>query len=207
MPASAEPSVESSASICEFWFGTQAEDRLVAAERAKLWWAKDAAVDAVIRQRFAEWVDKAAHGELDGWLATPAGRLALILLTDQFPRNIHRDSAQAFACDALACAWCRDGLVDGAHLALRPIERVFFYLPLEHSERLEDQERSLALFQELAQDMAGEDRPVFDGFVNFAVRHRDIIERFGRFPHRNCILGRLSTPEEVAFLQQPGSSF
>lgn len=193
--------------IHAFWFGSNPDDAALAAERAKLWWAKDAGVDAEMRRRFASCVADAASGRLDAWLATPRGRLALILVTDQFPRNIYRDTAQAFHYDALARRWSGDGIRDGVHLSLRPIERVFFYLPFEHSESLDDQAVSLQLFGELAISARPEHKAVFDGFLRFAQRHHEIVARFGRFPHRNRILGRASTPEEQAFLQQKGSSF
>ncbi len=193
--------------IHAFWFGSNPDDAAVAAERAKLWWAKDAAVDAEMRRRFASCVADAASGRLDAWLATPCGRLTLILVTDQFPRNIYRDTAQAFHYDALALAWSKDGIRDGVHLSLRPIERVFFYLPLEHAEALDDQVQSLQLFSELVANAKPEHKAMFDGFLRFAQRHHEIIARFGRFPHRNRILDRTSTPEEQAFLQRKGSSF
>ncbi|HEY0844597.1 MAG TPA: DUF924 family protein [Noviherbaspirillum sp.] len=190
-------------SIRDFWFGASQDDATVAAEQSSLWWTKHPDTDRRIRERFEPWLQKAAAGELDHWAAMPRGRLALILLTDQFPRNMYRNTPQAFAFDALARRWCMEGLRDGADRQLRPIERVFFYLPLEHAESLEDQERAVSLFRALA-EQAG---PGFDGYLNYAIRHRDVIARFGRFPHRNRILGRVSTPEEAAFLTEPGSSF
>lgn len=208
------PAAETPASICRFWFGTTLDDdgkardaATVAAAHSKLWWRKQPETDRAIRQRFATTLARAAAGELDAWAATPQGRLALILVTDQFPRNIHRHSAQAFAYDPLARAWCLDGLACGADMALRPIERVFFYLPLEHSESLPDQDRGIALFDALAAQADAKSRPPFDDFATFARRHRDVIARFGRFPHRNESLGRRSTDVEVAFLREPGSSF
>ena len=120
---------------------------------------------------------------------------------------MYRDTAQAFAYDGLARTWCTEGLAIGIDQELRPIERVFFYLPLEHAESLEDQDRCVALFERLLQDVPPGQRPVFEGFYDFALRHRVIIERFGRYPHRNAILGRPSSPEEAAFLQEKGSSF
>lgn len=199
--------MENPASIIEFWFGLDADDKLTADRQAGLWWSKNEALDAAMRERFGPWLDKAAAHQLDGWAATAAGRLALILLTDQFPRNIHRGTPQSFACDALARAWCKEGLREGVQATLRPIERVFFYLPLEHSESLADQEQAVALFAELLDGVPAAQRQTFQGFYDFALRHQEVIRRFGRFPHRNSILGRASTPEEVAFLQQKGSSF
>ncbi|WP_232429535.1 DUF924 family protein [Noviherbaspirillum autotrophicum] len=199
--------METPASIHAFWFGTETDDALVAQERARLWWAKDAQTDREIARRFAACVDKAADGALDGWAASPRGRLALILLTDQFPRNIYRGTPQSFAYDHHALAWCKQGLAAGAHAALRPIERVFFYLPLEHSEAADDQAQAVALFEELVQQAGAARQAVFEGFLDYARRHRDVITRFGRFPHRNRILARQSSADELAFLQQPGSSF
>jgi uncharacterized protein (DUF924 family) len=199
--------MENPATIIEFWFGLDADDKLTADRQAKLWWSKDEALDADMRERFGPWLDQAAAHRLDGWAETAAGRLALILLTDQFPRNIHRGTPQSFAYDALARTWCKEGLREGVQAKLRPIERVFFYLPLEHSESLADQEQAVALFAELLEGVPEAQRETFRGYYDFAVRHREVISRFGRFPHRNQILGRESTPEELVFLQQKGSSF
>lgn len=187
--------------VLEFWFP---RDR----ERAnKLWWGKDAALDAEIRERFGATLAAARAGELDEWAATARGRLALIIVLDQFSRNIHRDSPDSFAADAQARALTKDGLARGHDRELELLERLFFYLPLEHSESLDDQQQCVALMQSLA-DVAGEARQQEVAFyVDYAIRHRDIIARFGRFPHRNAVLGRASTDEELAFLQQPGSSF
>ncbi|RJG04352.1 DUF924 family protein [Noviherbaspirillum sedimenti] len=191
----------------EFWFGFSQSDAELANEKAKLWWRKNPQADAEIRQRFEAWVTKAANRELDAWSRSAAGCLALILLLDQFPRNIYRDTPQAFALDPLALAYCKEGMRNGFDMLLRPIERVFFYLPLEHSESREDQDLAVALFEKLLASVPLPQRPVFAGFLDFAVRHRDIVARFGRFPHRNRILGRPSRPEELEFLQEKGSSF
>lgn len=131
----------------------------------------------------------------------------MILLTDQFPRSIYRDSPRAFAYDAKALAWSLDGVQERVDLKLRSIERVFFYLPLEHAESLQYQEQSVKHFRELLDEVGPDLKPIFQSYLDYAVRHRDIIARFGRFPHRNKILGRKSTPEELAFLALPGSSF
>lgn len=202
--------METPETIGAFWFGAgadDADDAAVAAAQAKLWWAKDAATDALMRQRFESTLALAASGGLASWSGTPQGRLALILLADQFSRNMYRDSAAAFAYDALARAWCKEGLALGVDQRLRPIERVFYYLPLEHSEALDDQDLSVALFARLLQQVPAAQRSAFAGFHDFAERHRAIIQRFGRYPHRNALLGRASTAEEAAFLQEKGSSF
>jgi uncharacterized protein (DUF924 family) len=199
--------METADTILAFWFGNNPDDPSTAQTQAQLWWQKDVQVDAQIEFRFGSDVTKAVNRELDDWLATPRGRLALILLTDQFPRNIYRQTPQAFAGDPLARSWCAEGIQTGFDQQLRPIERVFFYLPLEHSESLADQNRSVLLFQSLAASVEPAYRSTFEYFLDFAIRHRDIIARFGRFPHRNSILGRNSSPAEIAFLNEPNSSF
>ena len=190
-----------------FWFGTHPQDADVIASQSALWWQKQPAVDTEIRKRFAPLVERAATGELDSWLGELRGRLALILLTDQFPRNIWREQAAAFAFDVLALRWAKEALVLGLDTRARPIERVFLYLPLEHSENLADPQHAVRLFDALAASVSSELRPAFDGFLDYARRHLEIIERFGRFPHRNAALGRETTAAEADFLRQPGSRF
>ncbi len=194
--------------LLDFWFGDEADDVLLATRQAPLWWGKSSETDALLASRFGELAEAAAKGSLAHWADAPSGRLALILLLDQLPRNIHRGTPAAFAQDPLARDLCLKGLSIGADKSLSPLERVFFYLPLEHAESREQQARSVALFEALAAEQAGTSaQATFAGFADFARRHQVIIERFGRFPHRNDILGRTSTPEEAAFLQQPGSGF
>jgi uncharacterized protein (DUF924 family) len=193
--------------ILEFWFGSDADDAAVTKERANLWWSKNKETDDKIRRRFETYVILAISEQLKDWLATPRGRLALIILTDQFPRNIYRDAARAFSCDEKALTWCIEGLEQKVDRELRPIERVFFYLPLEHAEYIEHQDLSVKCFGELLSTVPAEQRPIFEEYLDYAVRHRQIIERFGRFPHRNEILGRESTAAEVAFLAERRSSF
>lgn len=193
--------------VLDYWFGQAPGDAQVIAERSALWWDKDEAVDRQIRQRFGGLVEQAANGQLESWRDAPCGLLALIVLTDQFPRNIHRDTPQAFALDPLARALCLDLVHQGMDRDLRPIERIFAWLPLEHSESAVDQASCVALMQALADAVGDELRSTFESYVEYARQHQRIIERFGRFPHRNAILGRISTAEETAFLQTPGSSF
>jgi uncharacterized protein (DUF924 family) len=194
-------------SILDYWFGANADDGAVAKEKSALWWKSDPAVDEELRSNFADAVESAGRNELEDWTSTPQGLLALILLCDQLPRNIHRNTPRAFAFDPIARTHCRDGIARGFDIRLRPIERVFHYLPLEHSESVADQDDSVRLFSDLANNAGAQTRELFGGYLRFAERHREIIERFGRFPHRNRILGRDSTAEEIAFLQTPGSSF
>lgn len=194
--------------LLTFWFGEESDDVTRAKRQAPLWWGKNSATDALLASRFGDQASAAAAGDLAHWAESAEGRLALILLLDQLPRNIHRGTPAAFAQDAKARDLCLKGLSLGADLALPPLERVFFYLPLEHAESREQQARSVTLFEGLAAEQAdGPARETFVGFADFARRHQVIVERFGRFPHRNAILGRASTEEEAAFLLQPGSGF
>jgi uncharacterized protein (DUF924 family) len=197
----------STEAILDCWFGSDAEDAIVASKKGGLWWKSDPAVDDDLRARFSNLVEKGGRNELDEWASTPRGLLALILLSDQFPRNIHRNTPRAFEFDPIARAHCRAGIARGFDARLRPIERVFHYLPLEHSESRTDQDDSVRLFSDLASNAGAGTKELFAGYLRFAERHREIVERFGRFPHRNRILGRESTAEEIAFLQTPGSSF
>ena len=181
--------------VLDFWFG--APDSDIFGERRECWFKADPEFDARIRSRFEYAVEIAADGGHDPLAITAEGALALIILLDQFPRNLYRGSARAFATDpkALAVAWA--AVAAGHDRVLNSVQRCFVYLPFEHSEDLADQDRSVRLFEALGDAE----------FLDFAVRHRDIIAQFGRFPHRNAILGRDSTAAEAAFLEQPGSSF
>lgn len=195
------------ADILRFWFGARAPGAPVDAERFALWFMKSPETDGVIRARFEADVLAAAAGERDAWGGSAEGALALIVLLDQFPRNIYRDAPRAFAFDSQALALSLDGQARGLDLALDVPERGFFYLPMEHAESAEMQERSVAAFARLAASAPPEHAALAANFHDYAIRHRDVIARFGRYPHRNAILGRPSTPEEIEFLKQPGSSF
>lgn len=161
------------------------------------WFKRDEAFDARIRERFAGLIGTVAAMPVETATASDRLALAAVIVLDQFPRNIHRGSALAFAQDAMARAFSAAAIEKGFDAGLGTHERLFLYLPLEHSERIEDQERCVALISALGDAE----------LTRYAIAHRDIIARFGRFPHRNATLGRASTPQEVAFLQQPGSSF
>lgn len=174
--------------ILSFWFAPGTRER---------WFTPDPAFDGEIRQRFAAAVGEAIGGGFARWEESPRGSLALLLLLDQFPRNLHRGTADSFAGDARALAVARASLRRGHDLEVPAEQRMFFYLPFEHSEDIADQRRAVELFTRLG-DPVG---------LDYARRHLEIIERFGRFPHRNAALGRTTTPEEAAFLKQPGSSF
>ncbi|MDB5762076.1 MAG: hypothetical protein JWQ21_1071 [Herminiimonas sp.] len=193
--------------IHDFWFGPDANDAAVEQRKSGLWWSKNEESDREIRERFESRLEAAADGRLDDWTKSDKGLLALILLTDQFPRGMYRNTPKAFEFDSLAQAWCLDGLEKGMDRTLRPIERTFFYMPLEHSESQELQEHSVQLFTGLSQEAPADQPNLFRGYLRFALHHRSIIARFGRFPHRNAILGRQSTVDETEFLKGPGSSF
>lgn len=181
--------------VLQFWFGD------IPGERRKAWFVKDPAFDAEIRTRFLELHEAAARGELAEWKDAAESALALIVLTDQFPRNMFRGEGRAFATDPMALATAAHVIASGWDVRMRPVEKMFVYLPYEHSEVLADQERSLELFGPLGAFEATKDTP------DYARRHWEIIKRFGRFPHRNAALGRTDTPEEIEFLKQPGSGF
>jgi len=193
--------------VLQFWFGSGRNPVEIAKQQADLWWGKSPATDAAIHDRFGALRALAVQGELDAWEETSRGRLALILLVDQMSRSLFRDQLEAFTYDYLAQEWCLNGLDLGVDEELQPIERVFFYLPLEHSESRVDQVRSVALFTDLSKRVPDTQRELFASYLDFAKQHHRIVDRFDRFPHRNRILGRASTAEELAFLQEPGSSF
>jgi uncharacterized protein (DUF924 family) len=185
--------------VLDFWFGVPGSEQFGRAR--EFWFIKSAATDELIRSRFGASVEAALRGELQHWANGEArDALALILLLDQFTRNIFRNSARAFAGDDAALAIARRLAADGRHRELAPIERWFAYLPFEHSEGIEDQRESLRRFGELAQEGLAEP-------LVWARMHCDVIARFGRYPHRNELLGRASTAEEIEFLRQPGSRF
>jgi uncharacterized protein (DUF924 family) len=185
--------------VLDFWFGAPGSEEFGHAR--EFWFTKSAATDELIRGRFGSSVEAALRGELQRWAdGTARGALALILLLDQFTRNMFRDSARAFAGDVLALAVAKRLVADGRHRQLAPVERWFAYLPFEHSEQMADQRESLRLFGELAQQGLAEP-------LVWAQKHHDVIARFGRYPHRNELLGRASTAEEIEFLSQPGSRF
>jgi uncharacterized protein (DUF924 family) len=196
--------------VLDFWFGEGWEAmpaHQVAERQKKLWWSKNPDIDAQCRSRFEALVQQAAANALDDWTEDAHSMLALILLLDQMPRNIYRDTPQAFAFDELARQCSHLALAMGLDQELPPLARVFLYLPLEHAEDLDDQQYVVQLMTALARSASGEDKAAFDGYADYARRHLAVIERFGRFPHRNRILGRDSTAEETQFLTQPGSSF
>ncbi|MFQ4140107.1 DUF924 family protein [Nodosilinea sp. PGN35] len=188
--------------ILRFWFGDSADPKGEYGQQRQAWFKKDPVFDDAIRQGFLAEVERAMVGELEDWRSQPRSCLALVLLLDQFPRNVFRGKAKSFAGDSAALATAYHALESGYDQQVLPVERLFFYLPLEHSENLADQDRCVELVQALHAS-----HPEFESTLDYALRHREVIQRFGRFPHRNEILGRATTPEEAEFLQQPGSRF
>ena len=193
--------------ILQYWYGDFVQEGQAVEERAKFWFGKSDLVDKEIKDRFSGDVEHVINGENHHWLQQPKGRLACIILLDQFCRQIFRDTSRAFEYDPMALKFCLDGIGMGHDLALTRPLRYFYYLPLEHSENLEHQKQCVAAYQAMADEAPVEFRRIYDDAVGYADKHLVIIERFGRFPHRNRILGRTSTPQELEFLKQPGSSF
>jgi uncharacterized protein (DUF924 family) len=184
--------------LLAFWFSDQVRPR---------WFAKDAAFDELMRQRFAASAAAAAAGALDGWTAEPESCLALVLLLDQMPRNIHRGSPRAFAADAKAREVAETAVTRGFDSRAPLDRRFFFYMPFEHSEAAADQRRSVALFRRWAEAHGDRSREWVAETMRYVLRHQEVIERFARFPHRNQILGRESTPAEIEFLAGPDAAF
>jgi len=188
-------------SIHAFWFGELDDAGLCAADRNALWFRTSDATDAALRERFGALLERARAGELDHWQESDRGLVALVVLLDQFSRNIHRGTADAFSGDARALALACATVDSGRHLRLPAIHRVFLYMPLEHSEELSHQRRCVALFEALADECPREE---VANFCRYAIAHLDVIERFGRFPHRNTLLGRSSSEEELDYLEKHG---
>lgn len=191
---------EEAHAVLDFWFGPCGSEAF-GTER-KVWFAKDAAFDGLVADRFGKTIEKALRGELDHWAATAHDALARVLLLDQFTRNVFRGQPRAFAGDSQALAAASAMVGSHQDESLPPFMRAFVYMPFEHAEGLAMQNESVRLFSRLA--VAA---PELAHMNDYAERHRSMIERFGRFPHRNDILGRVSTTEEIAFLRQPGSGF
>ncbi len=184
--------------VLDFWF---------APANAEHWFVRDEGFDARIRERFGTTVEQASTGALASWQDTPRGWLACLIVLDQFSRNIFRNDPRAWAQDVAARDIALAGIARGNDRRLPPLWRVFAYLPLEHAEDTVLQQRSVQLFSALREAAPEDQAARFDGYLDYAQRHADVIARFGRFPHRNAILGRTSTAEEQAWLAQPGSGF
>ena len=186
--------------ILQFWFGAFPTPYTADARKSDMWFKNGAAYDSEIFINFAVDYDKAINGELDHWIDSYRGRLALIILLDQFSRHIHRGSAESFAQDKKAQALCVDGIGTGDDCRMHAIERSFYYLPLEHAEDIEKQNLSLKAYRQLVEDVPEQYRKAFEVTLSFAKSHHYVIEKFGRFPELNEVLGRESTAEELEFI-------
>lgn len=195
--------------VLDFWIGEAGNSAEAATSKNKMWFAKSSKIDFEIRQKFLSLLETLAAGPLaDDWSGRGAReRLAAIIVLDQFSRNLFRDSPRAFSQDALALRLCKEGLSRREDLTLSEAERIFFYLPLEHSEDIGDQTRAVEMFSALHKDARSDFRKLTESTLEYAYAHKAVIEQFQRFPHRNEVLARASTSEELAYLAKPGSGF
>lgn len=193
--------------LWRFWFGTIDHTREYFEEKNSLWFGKDEAFDKEIRDRFLTWYEDLENWDLEKWKKYPRGVIALLILTDQIPRNAFRGTPRMYQYDRIARDLAIGLCESGRDLDYDLVERIFIYMPLEHSENLADQELAVKKFEELLAEVSVSLRPIFQDFLDYALRHRDIIERYGRFPHRNQLLKRTSSPDELDFLKKPGSLF
>ncbi len=193
--------------ILSFWFKEQELSAPQIDRRMDTWFGEDAVFDHEIRKEFADDVDKACKGQLDHWADDPHGRLALIIMIDQFRRNMYRNTADAFSMDRLALKLCVEGAMEKKDKGLTPIQKVFFYMPLQHAESAKVQAKSVELFTRLAESVSPTYQETFLTIAQFAELHKDIIDQFGRFPHRNKLLGRDNTPEEDEYLAGDSPDF
>jgi uncharacterized protein (DUF924 family) len=193
--------------VLEFWFGPLDARGVATEAKSRTWFEKNDAFDREIEERFGALHAALARGENEAWLSSARGSLATVIVLDQFSRNMFRNTKQMFDSDPRALSVATALVARGEDRKLAFAERGFVYMPFMHSERLSDQERCVELFRTFRDEHVGELRDNCQYSLGYAERHRDIIQRFGRFPHRNAILGRESTPEELEFLKQPGSSF
>jgi uncharacterized protein (DUF924 family) len=204
--------VDEARSVREFWFGTLPLSGAQLQQRMHFWFGNQPTPvrrerDEAIGSHFAELLERAGSGALDSWADGPRRRLSLIILLDQFPRNIYRGSARAFAYDARALSLALSGMQSAADAALDVVERIFFYMPLQHAESREVQDESVAAYRRVLAEASADVHAFFASSLRSAEHHRSIIEQFGRFPHRNRVLNRPSTPEEEKWLARAGDSF
>ncbi len=194
--------------VLHFWFDDAASDPTKLPERDNLWWSGDEGVDRLVASRSVAILARLASGLGEIWADKGAAeRLAAIVALDQFTRNIFRDTEFAFENDDLALKLCKSGLAKDDDKVLAPIKRWFFYLPLMHSENIDDQDLCVQLFEILRDQADDVSKEALEDAYNFAIKHRDVIAEYGRFPHRNKVLGRISTPAEEEYLAQPGAGF
>lgn len=188
--------------ILKFWFGRVEETIVPSENRARIWFGESPDVDAEIKEKFSDDLERAVDGKCTDWETDPRGQLALIIVLDQFSRHIHRDTPQAFAQDNYALGICTKGMEKQDDHSLSLIERVFYYFPLLHSEEIDFQEKSIRAYQMLVELAFPETQVIYESFFKFANHHYGIVRRFGRFPQRNAILGRESTDEEIKYIKE-----
>ena len=193
--------------ILSFWFREHELSAPQIDRRMDIWFSEDPVLDHEIEKEFANDIELASEGKLDHWAHKPHGRLALIILIDQFRRNIYRNTAEAFSKDRLALEFCVKGAMEKKDKGLSPIQKVFFYMPLQHAESRKVQAKSVELYQRLAEAVSPTYRETFETVAQFAELHKDIIDQYGRFPHRNKLLGRENTPEEDKYLAGDSPDF
>jgi uncharacterized protein (DUF924 family) len=201
-----QPVATESEEVLDFWFG-EIRNGFPLEDKSTLWFQTSDANDDLISRRFGELLLAAEKGDRDNWAATPRGRLALIILLDQHSRHIYRGTAQAFAFDGKALELARQGIEWGQHNELEYVEQSFFFMPFEHSEKFADQQFCVGLFNTLLEEVPAQHKERAANSLQWAQQHRDIIKQFGRFPHRNAVLNRESTPEEKEYLAQGASAF
>lgn len=202
-----EQNIDLAEEIIQFWFGTLKDASDLAEDKAKLWFASSKEFDKLVQDKFNKYLDLAVEGKLDYLKETPKGRLSLVILLDQFPRNIYREGPKAFAYDNKALSLALEGLERGVDKELYFIERTFFYMPFQHSEDIKIQELSLKTFDQLRKEVPSHLKETFDLQYQYALAHYDLIKEFGRFPHRNQMLNRPSTETELEFLQKNGRGY
>lgn len=193
--------------VLTFWFREKELSAPQIDGRMDLWFGDDQVFDQQIVNDFADDVERASDAELDHWAHEPRGRLALILLLDQFRRNIHRNTPEAFAKDKVALKLCVEGAAEKMEKSLSPIQRVFFYMPLQHAESRKVQQKSCEIYRHLCDSVSPTHKETFETIAQFAELHADIVEQYGRFPHRNKLLKRANTPEEDEYLAGDVPSF
>ena len=193
--------------LLDFWFGQLPDNSFFPEKKAKLWFQKDPVFDLEIQRQFEDVLHASVRGELGNWVDTPRGILAYVVLLDQFPRNMYRDLPEEYAYDHLSLPVIREALKNGVDKKLKPVERMFLYMPLMHSEDPEDQETSIEYFTRLRDAVDQSNREHFEMVLDYAHRHKAIIDQFGRYPYRNKQLNRETTKEEEEFLKTPGSRF
>ena len=193
--------------VLDFWFQPGTMDQPTIDSRMDRWFTADAVTDAVLRNEFGPLVEQASKDQLDAWVATPEGRLALILMLDQFRRSIYRGTPKAFSRDPHALKLCVEGAMKGDYKTLNPFQQAFYFMPLQHAESLKIQERSVKIYEGLVTGVSDTLKATFATFAQFAELHHDIVESFGRFPHRNKTLGRANTAEEQEYLGSGAPSF